>query len=406
MKICLVNDTSDDNNWGAKATSFALRELVEMAGGCVVSTIYQYHISAPHKNDVGKRSEDIERARCSSEGNDILDVAPTSWSDFECSARRVMCGDIFGEIKAAISQCDVVLINGEGCIYDRTRQSRMIYFIAFLAKKYFGKATALVNHSVVLNDPVVNEIAHQVNPMLDDVVFREPDSALACQEGHGRIAADAAYFYPHLSTEKNIHDARAKSLKKLLDGTERFDPMKPYVCVGGGSVYFRGLKPGFDPTPGLVSLCEKLHQKTGQVLLTASSEKDMHLMGSVSQELELPFIKNSVSTQQAIDVLGNAQAYIGARWHPSIFAHIGGVPVIAISKHTPKMDAFMKQAGMKPARFDPFSLGGQADLIVNEVENCIAEGEGLRKKLREGALRLKELSKESVRLLKNYSHYS
>ena len=56
-----------------------------------------------------------------------------------------------------------------------------------------------------------------------------------------------------------------------------FDPQAPYACIGGGSVYFRGLKPGFDAIPSFSKLCRALQASVGQVILTASSGKDLSI---------------------------------------------------------------------------------------------------------------------------------
>lgn len=394
MKVCLVNDTSDDPNWGARATSFALRELIHEAGGRVVSTLYQYRIGIPQREDIVTLN-----GRGVTEGV-YRDVAPYRWADFESRAREVMEGAIFPAIRAALADSDIVLVSGEGCIYDCTRQSRMIYFIAYLAKRFFGKVTALINHSIVLNDPVLEEIARHVYPLLDDIVFREGDSARACPAGQARLAADAAYLYQP-ETLATWWGSRAHLEERASEywRVGAFDPQIPYVCIGGGSVYFRGLRTDFDPVPGFVRLSRALRESVGQVLLTASSAKDLSILEPVAEELDLPLAGPTLPIQQAVNLMGNARLYIGARWHPSIFAHRGGTPVIALSRHTPKMDAFLRQADMPPSDLDPFAIENQFDDIIAGVKANLHAGEGHREQLRRGAAQLAEKARENVRLL-------
>nr|WP_254628813.1 polysaccharide pyruvyl transferase family protein [Halomonas taeanensis] len=398
MKVCLVNDTSDDPNWGARATSLALRELIYEAGGQVESTLYQYRIGMA-------QTEDIASARDAEALLGLVeDVAPSCWQEFESSAHEVMDGVIFPEIYSALATNDVVLISGEGCIYDCTRQSRMIYFIAYLAKRFFGKPTAIVNHSVVMNDPVLREIADHVYPLLDDIVFREPDSVLACSSGLGRVASDAAYLYQPQGSEwwsrlgSPQESPQGEHEGEVLRGGA-FDPQAPYACIGGGSVYFRGLKPGFDAIPSFSKLCRALQASVGQVILTASSGKDLSIMAPVSERLDLPLAGVNLPIQSAVNLMGNAKVYIGARWHPSIFAHSGGTPVIALNRHTVKMDAFLKQADMPQRGFDPFAIEDQFDDLMAEVKAHLQAGEGLRSRLRIGAHRLAGMARENVRLL-------
>lgn len=398
MKVCLVNDTSDDPNWGARATSLALRELIHEAGGQVESTLYQYRIGMAQTEDIAS----VRDAKALS--GLVEDVAPSSWQEFESSAHKVMDGAIFPEIYSALATNDVVLISGEGCIYDCTRQSRMIYFIAYLAKRFFGKPTAIVNHSVVMNDPVLREIADHVYPLLDDIVFREPDSVLACSSGLGRVASDAAYLYQPQGSEwwsrlgSPQESPQGEHEGEVLRGGA-FDPQAPYACIGGGSVYFRGLKPGFDAIPSFSKLCRALQASVGQVILTASSGKDLSIMAPVSERLDLPLAGVNLPIQSAVNLMGNAKVYIGARWHPSIFAHSGGTPVIALNRHTVKMDAFLKQADMPQRGFDPFAIEDQFDDLMAEVKAHLQAGEGLRSRLRSGAHRLAGMARENVRLL-------
>ncbi|SDF93152.1 Polysaccharide pyruvyl transferase family protein WcaK [Onishia taeanensis] len=398
MKVCLVNDTSDDPNWGARATSLALRELIHEAGGRVESTLYQYRIGMAQAEDIASvRDAEVLSGQ-------VEDVAPRRWQEFESRARDVMDGVIFPEIHTALASSDVVLISGEGCIYDCTRQSRMIYFIAYLAKRFLGKPTAIVNHSIVMNDPVLREIADHVYPLLDDVVFREPDSALACVSGLGRVASDAAYLYQPQGDEwwpqsgLSQQSPQGENEGEILRGGD-FDPQVPYACIGGGSVYFRGLKPGFDAVPGFSKLCRALQACVGQVILTASSGKDLSIMEPLAERLELPLAGVNLPIQTAVNLVGNAQVYIGARWHPSIFAHSGGTPVIALNRHTVKMDAFLKQVGMQQSAFDPFAIEDQLDDLMAEVKAHLQAGEELRSHLRNGALRLAGMARENVHLL-------
>jgi polysaccharide pyruvyl transferase WcaK-like protein len=398
MKVCLVNDTSDDPNWGARATSLALRELIHEAGGRVESTLYQYRIGMAQAEDIAS-ARDAEVL-----SGQVEDVAPRRWQEFESRAREVMDGVIFPEIHTALASSDVVLISGEGCIYDCTRQSRMIYFIAYLAKRFFGKPTAIVNHSIVMNDPVLREIADHVYPLLDDVVFREPDSALACVSGLGRVASDAAYLYQPQGDEwwpqpgLSQQSPQGENEGEILRGGA-FDPQAPYACIGGGSVYFRGLKPGFDAVPSFSKLCRALQACVGQVILTASSGKDLRIMEPLAERLELPLAGVNLPIQTAVNLVGNAQVYIGARWHPSIFAHSGGTPVVALNRHTVKMDAFLKQADLEQSAFDPFAIEDQLDDLMAEVKAHLRAGEGLRSRLRSGAIRLAGMARENVRLL-------
>ena len=102
--------------------------------------------------------------------------------------------------------------------------------------------------------------------------------------------------------------------------------------------------------------------------------------------------------QQAVDVVGNADAYIGGRWHPSIFALRGGAPLIPLSSQTVKMQALADMAG-SPAPFDALHLGREAAAISRQLSLFLDEGADLRSKLAAWAAEMAENSWDNVAYL-------
>ncbi len=89
--------------------------------------------------------------------------------------------------------------------------------------------------------------------------------------------------------------------------------------------------------------------------------------------------------QQAVDVLGNADAYIGGRWHSSIFALRGGTPVCLLSANTFKMKALAEIAGLYPPALDAGNLEDARVTIGEQLTRYLEEGDGLRRRLRDWA---------------------
>ncbi len=58
-------------------------------------------------------------------------------------------------------------------------------------------------------------------------------------------------------------------------------------------------------------------------MLTASDLVDEEIIRPLARGLGLPLVGLSTPIQQVADILGNADAYIGGRWHPAIFAMRG-----------------------------------------------------------------------------------
>ncbi|MDZ7673840.1 MAG: hypothetical protein U5K30_02045 [Acidimicrobiales bacterium] len=141
-------------------------------------------------------------------------------------------GEMLAEERAAIEEADIVLINGEGSIYDRQRKGRMLLLIAYTAATRLGKPTALVNHTADLNDPGVRSIAAQTYPVLSHVVSREPttsDSIRQLSDVAVTDAADAAFMWSPLSQDRFVPIAANGIPRRLA----RHRPLRsrPTVCL-------------------------------------------------------------------------------------------------------------------------------------------------------------------------------
>lgn len=427
MKVFFVNDTSDDSNWGCRATTSALCRLISEAGGTITHRLYLKRMARSETVIGGKALKTptsvdfwhiIPAIRKVAPGlrrpiegvwdNFIerIDVVPSSLGDFERCARDVLDKKTLRAERQALDDCDIVVINGEGSIYDRQRKGRMIFFIAYLAKRYFHKPCILVNHTADISNPLMKEIASYVYPMLDDVIFREPFSAEQCRplcNKSDNLAADAAFIYePARGENWPAITSRPDYYSVWPDSAHNFNPLKPYVCIGGSSIYLRPDRPAYDPQPAFERLCLALQRKVGQVVLTAPCRTDERIFRPISKKYGLPLIGLSTPTQQAVDILGHARAYISGRWHPSIFALTGGTPIITLTANTFKTQALVRQVGLTAKTFDATTLHAFVDDIVEVTREYIAAGDTLRTQLRNRSRELARIAIMNVRFLNDF----
>lgn len=170
------------------------------------------------------------------------------------------------------------------------------------------------------------------------------------------------------------------------------------MCVGGSSIYYRKDRPHYDPVAGFTKLCEALLEQS-QVVLTASAQADLPIFEPIARNLHLPLIRPALPPQQAVDLLAHAAAYIGGRWHSSIFVFLGGTPVVPLGSHTFKVDSLFKQMELDVQPFEALDLERECDGIVSLFNNYLAQP-SLRNTLRNRAKTLGEHSWENVRLLR------
>jgi Polysaccharide pyruvyl transferase len=416
-KVYLVNNTSLNLNWGSRATTYKLRQMLSRVGAEVVQSLPLHQLShldwnarpATASVSGGLRTvatrypfSKLASVFLNNTARFLPEVVPKSWSEFEAFAKHVMAGRILPHVKTALSSCDVVIINGEGGIFGNQRESRAMLFVAYLAKKFFDKPVTLVSHSADIRQPVLQEIARHVYPLLDDVVFREAQSREQCAPFVvGKVAADVTFDYKPAPREAWLEVASQPGYFQVYpELSGEFDPRKPYVCVGGSSIYFRKDRPEYNPIPGFTKLCQRLQYEVGQVVLTASAMADLPIFEPVAKALKLPLIRPELPPQQAVDLLGHASAYIGGRWHSCIFAATGGTPVITLAAHTLKVDALNEQLELHQSPVNPFNLEQELDSIVRQLNTSLAHPE-LRVELRNRARKLGRLSWENVRFVRD-----
>lgn len=428
MIVFFINDTSDNANWGCRATTQALTSMIVENGADIKSRLYLSRMheieeyipnqickklessfqSAKKLLPIGKRSINRLGKKLISPWWDKLsgrrDIVPECFADFEGFAQDLMSNRILTSERASIESCDLVVINGEGSIYDRQRKGRMMLFLAYVAVKHFRKKCILVNHTADIHDPIMEEIVANVYPLLDDVVFREPLSYEACskflENSSTTLASDAAFTYQPLSQTHLIAVASRDGYFSVWpDSAKGFDPSKPYICVGGSSIYLRPDRPQYDPVPGFLRLCQLLNEQIAPVILIAPCYTDQNIFRPVAKTLKLPLIGLHTPTQQAADILGNASACISGRWHPSILALTGGTPIVTLTANTYKTQALLQQIGLEATTFDALNLHQEIDKIVELTASYIDQGNDLRNRLKAEASILANRSYRNIHYL-------
>ena len=426
MNILLIGDTSNRHNWGCRATSFQLRSLLQEAGTLTgsVDTSFLTDPVEPHLSF--SRREQLSRSPANRSGlrSAMFDsVSPLLFrarpeliarfkrmvdlmgpDDLNPMADAIAEARIFPHIAAAIADADAVFINGEGSFLKNRGVSRFKMLFAYVARTRFGKKTAIVNHTADLRSPALQTLAEKVYPVLDDCLFRESYSLTQARElrlnPKAEFAADCAFLFDPISPQIFGQVAgRTDYLSIYPENATGFDPRHPYICVGGSSAYLES-ENAFDRLRhGYEALCERL-MRHAPVVMTASSYPDDIILRPVARKLGLPFLGLATPVQQATDVLGNAAAYVGGRWHPSILAMTGGTPIISFSANSDyKSRGINNLAGLDQPTISSFSIDEAFPLIERIIADHLDKGEALRGKIRERVEGLRHSCRRTLRML-------
>ena len=422
LRVCFVNDTSRNPNWGCRATTGALKDALAERGAEVVSTIYLEEILsfAPRDSRRWRRAaarldawlprrpivREVARRAVQKVAPRIPDVVPLDARGLGDAALAMAHGEILEFAAERLAAADAVLINGEGAIYDLQRKGRALLLMAHFAKRHLGKWVGLVNHTADLSHPGMRAFAEAVYPELDDVTFREARSLHECAGFvAGRLVPDAAFAYEPAAREAWATLAGRPGHYDVWPDRARFDPSRPYVVVGGSAQFAWARRrdphmpdahPTGDPVPGFRSLVRELRDRGHQVVLTASDRPDEAAFRSLADELAAPLVATATPVLQAVDLIGNAAAYVGGRWHPAIFGLRGGTPFVPLSSNSFKLAALADMVGLESPSFDAMDLAASVGQVVDLVERHVAAGAALRTRLREQAAGFASASREHV----------
>lgn len=427
-KLFLIGDTSNRLNWGCRATSRKLKELLQDVGelSYALDTSYTSD-TAPFRSPKGSPNVapppgalNRYKGRVKAKVRQL--VAPLAFhlsprsvessgtlikhgriADYEKWSDLIFQRKLFPEVADAISNSDAIFINGEGSFMENRAVGRLKMLFAYAAKSRFGKPVAIVNHSSDIRDPDFAEVARHVYPLLDDALFRERyslDHTGPLREGkrYG-FAADAAFMYQPLAQDVfRLVSARPDYYSIYPEDARSFDPTKPYICVGGSSAYRGKLTDYTAMRATYEALCKKL-MRLAPVVVTASSYPDDVLLRPVARKLGLPFLGLHIPGQQAVDILGNAAAYVGGRWHPAIMALTGGTPIVSFSANSDyKSRGVLELVGLEQAPISAFDVGKAADEMTEITASYIDHGAVLRDSILGKVSALRDSCRLNVRM--------
>ena len=204
---------------------------------------------------------------------------------------------------------------------------RAILFLTYLMKAKFGKPVVLANHTSGL-DGDLRSVADHVYPLIDDIVYRDPISAERWAPVYGgRFAGDSAFLFEPAERKAWSELTRRATYFDVWPDTATFDPAAPYICVGGSSI-FHDRKDWTSLARGLHATC--VREPPGGVLgddrPDGVGRAGRARVPELAARLDLPLVGVRTPIQQAVDIVGNADAYVGGRWHPAIFARAGRRP--------------------------------------------------------------------------------
>lgn len=410
MTAVYIRDNVDKANWGGRATSTALRQLI--------ASKYEIIDSAPAKT-LAKRYRDsrinpvIFEKICRLTARKRVIEAPVIGHlltkltnvlgnpfpithDIENNAKVLQrISPQYPALRkfiAAIQNSESLVINLEGDgIFSKTPRHTLLmtFALAHIAKRagcriYYVNGMLSSDPSGYVN-PDTLAVARQYLEAADSVVLRESasqyfaDTYLPSVRTH--VLPDALFSWRRIFQGCAESTFDVSSLSAFFDQATTPMPLslrQPYIALGGSSAAAWNQRASYDAYLGLVKALKPIGLP---VVIVQTCLGDAFLK-NVAQETKTDFLGTNTPIMAATASLANARCFVSGRWHPSIMASLNGTPCVLFGSNSHKTLSLQTQLGYPNPHEYP-AIPQTADLagIIEEVRQLVDSGADLRKKI-------------------------
>ena len=417
MKVCYIGDNRNRANFGCRATSMALRDIIVQYHE-VSSTIYgditeRYtpwlYKGNSHVNKLTSYFRRVRNIFCpvKDDADFITDDVNRSWESFMRIYKKYVP---LQELYDTISKVDAIILNGEGTFIFRqdARYDLNFYLFVLALSQSLGKKTYVLNamfsdgsasqrniHSISQTKLILQKCTAVVardglsyeyyKTFIGDNVEYIPDALFSWTKYTNYISL--ATMYPHAGIV----------FPDFANQWLEFDFSRPYVAVSAAS---REQYVSDDVYIGqYVKLVNALKLKYNVVIVQTCGGEDF--LKEVARQTKTKIISNQTNILFGMSVLANAQCYVSGRWHPSILASLGGTPCVMLSSNSHKSAAIYRELKYNEADSHVYPNPPSDEdirLIVEKVDYSIKNTS--RDKIREVALQNSALLHQYEQLLK------
>lgn len=433
MKIVYVGDNRGRGNFGCRATSTALSQIISDENE-IVGRIYGDYTN----NDTGelffykylpawvyeklgklKHWKYLKKGlylfnRMLKRKNFKLSNFDFIGYDFDKSIKNLIkCIPANPHLKEfALRQYnfDALVVNGEGSFIFATPPWRECFIEAMLmhwAQK-MGKKVYFLN-GMLSDDPYSprNEKAIKlINPIFSKsevVSVRENYSYEFAKENFKdinlKLYPDALFsWYKYVNDGVEINNGRYVVGKSGASDESfyAFDFTKPYICVSGSSSIGLATSSKEKAVEIYSDLVKEIKETFNDynVYLVDVSEAD-HFLNEVAKKTNTPIIPIDTPILAAAKILANSKVYISGRYHPGILASLGGTPCVFMSSNSHKTRSIQDLLQYEDAEeFNVLPDEKERKKIIKKAKEYINAGDKLRKKIKARCL---ELANETIK---------
>ena len=432
MNIVYVGDNRNRLNYGCRATSTALSELLSVNNKIVGrihgnfrntdtrkifyspilgSYIYKFCARRKHWPIFKEVLIDIihirRKMKVSFTSNDFISM------DFENSINKLLkclpANDILKECDLRQYDFDALVVNGEGSfIFSQNpwRESLVEAMFMYWAKK-MGKKVFFLNgmFSGSPNHELNMSTISLMRPLFEtiDLVGVREEQSLAFAKKYFPNATIALYPDALFTWYKYINDGYSINNGKYFIGMTgatdesfvayNFD--QDYICISGSSSEQITKDRKFAIKTYCALICKLQKELKLKVIIVIPCEIDNFLL-EVGKITNSPIITVDTPVLAAGKILANARVYITGRYHPSILASLGGTPCVFMNSNSHKNMSLQQTLEYdNPHEYNSIPTEDEINKIIYEAKSLISKGNLLRAKIRNRSV---VLSKEAEKM--------
>jgi len=305
------------------------------------------------------------------------------------------------------AKADLLVLDGDGDIIFSTPPRRTTLFLLAmielgirLKKPVFLVNSMISDCSLTGRNNVTLAAAKRLLVQCRAVALRDPESFEYVQreipEANGSLIPDSLFawfsLYENGSSRPPLNGDFMLPYPEKDEYWGKLDFSQPYICIGGGALISNQPDRAVQSYGRLVDAISKLGYR---VYLTENDLPDSFLQ-RVASEKNVGIIPADAPILMCGAVLAHARVFISGRYHPSIFASLGGTPCIFLASHAHKMGSLSRLLEYDAhLQFNAFPDASDIAGIVSTARDYLDQGETLRARIRQVA---KLRSDEAMRL--------
>lgn len=381
MKLLILNDGTEYDNWGIQACIDGLKELFKDHEITTIkhSTLHRTYAIDP---TIFKRKLFNSESRLRKKFSPLYLKTPKVADELEYYSQlwdQGLGGPGSKQIIKELIQNDVIVFNAEGSTYRKNLGAFRSLFLLYFAKTRLQKKVFFMNGSVTLTDvdATLPAYVQKIFSVLDGVCVREPKSARSIKKFTSfvnvDIVPDSVFALDTVDTQRTLEDAFCFSLSML--------PMQRYPI---------------DSENPMVKLINEASNLTGHCKLLAKDVEDQYLK-LLSQYTGASFCGANYNYKKIEYEISKTKFLISGRYHHIIFALRVGCPVIPLKSSSHKIDGLMEFfAGLLPKPFDPTNLRNETPQILRHINTFLERDLRDEIKLKSSQLKLQTMDLQKL----------